>query len=99
MTFTLGVITGITIVVLYNFFNIGNIITYLLPRRFSKVKDNHIPPQYYGYKGGWDNVTVCKDCSRTALYEDQHPVNPCPSCGSTVIQKTGRWLNTHWEVK
>lgn len=48
------------------------------------VLGNHVPPKYHGYKGGFDNVTICEECQRTALYEDQHPVDPCPNCGGKI---------------
>lgn len=44
----------------------------------------HIKPKYHGYRGGYANVSVCGTCGRTALYEDQHPVDPCPECGDSV---------------
>lgn len=46
----------------------------------------HLKPVYYGYKGGFAKVTVCKDCGNTGLYEDQHPVSPCNNCGGMPIQ-------------
>ena len=60
----------------------------------------HIPPSYWGYKGGFGNITVCDTCGRTALYENQHPTDPCPSCGghiSSYLKGTydnivGRWV-------
>lgn len=45
-----------------------------------EYRDHH-PPQYYGYKGGYDRVTVCEKCKRTGLYNDLHVVNPCERCG------------------
>jgi DNA-directed RNA polymerase subunit RPC12/RpoP len=51
------------------------------------LKDkNHKPPKYYGYKiGTFSTITKCKNCDLTALYEDMHPINPCPRCGSKII--------------
>ena len=53
----------------------------------------HAPPRYYGYKPGtFATVTMCTKCCRTALREDQHPVNPCPDCGGPVRDAcAGRW--------
>jgi predicted RNA-binding Zn-ribbon protein involved in translation (DUF1610 family) len=40
----------------------------------------------------WCSITVCSQCKRTAKYEDQHPVDPCPNCGSKKIrERVGRW--------
>lgn len=39
----------------------------------------------------WCNVTVCSQCGQKAKYEDQHPIDPCMTCGSKVIQKVGYW--------
>lgn len=58
------------------------------------IKQGHVKPQYYGYKGGFTSITVCgnEECGRTALYEDQHPVNPCPLCGNKVYESIpGKW--------
>lgn len=57
-----------------------------------KVKKNHVPPQYYGYGGGFATITKCTNCGRTALYEDAHTVNPCHSCGARVKQDgSAKW--------
>lgn len=50
------------------------------------IKEGHISPKYYGYKGGFAHVTVCKDCGSTGLREDQHPVNPCHFCGGKISE-------------
>ena len=65
----------------------------------SPVFAKHIPPTYYGYLnrrqgrgGGWTDVTVCKGCGTRALYEDRHPVTPCPDCGGKLSEQIGRWI-------
>jgi len=53
---------------------------------------NHIKPRYYGYGGGFDTITRCNKCGLTGLYEDLHPVKPCPKCGSKVEEfGSGKW--------
>ena len=53
---------------------------------------NHIAPKYYDYNGGFASVTICEDCERTALYEDQHVVSPCPDCGGAIQENyVGKW--------
>ena len=44
----------------------------------------HHPPCYYGYRGGYDTVTICTDCKMIGLYEDCHPASPCYDCGGKV---------------
>lgn len=64
-----------------------------------------LPPSWFVkntrvYKS-WCSITVCPDCGQRAKYEDQHPVNPCMSCGSTVQEKVGRWSSEPrkwWEI-
>ncbi|HLP28728.1 MAG TPA: hypothetical protein VK147_08810 [Candidatus Didemnitutus sp.] len=52
----------------------------------------HVPPHYYGYKGGFDNVNICSECGTRALYEDMHQVDPCPYCGGEVREgAVGKW--------
>ena len=53
----------------------------------------HVPPDYYGYLGGYDSVTICEDCLTISLYEDAHPVRPCYFCGGTVKEsgKEGKY--------
>ncbi len=54
---------------------------------------HHEPPTYYGYKGGYDNVTRCKKCNAIGLYEDCHPANPCYWCGGKVIEyASAKWV-------
>jgi len=50
------------------------------------IKIGHKKPSYFGYTGGFANVTVCQDCGSIGLREDQHPVNPCNSCGGKVSE-------------
>jgi rubrerythrin len=57
-----------------------------------RVVGTQVPPRYYGYRGGYANITICTKCKRTSLYEDTHPANPCPSCGSTVREFVGKWI-------
>lgn len=62
------------------------------------TKGSHIPPNYYGYKGGFAKVTICKDCGSTGLYEDQHPVDPCNNCGGGIIEYfTGVFNGKKWD--
>lgn len=52
----------------------------------------HNPPEYYGYKGGFDGLTFCKDCYNLSLYEDSHPIDPCVICGGKVLGGiAGKW--------
>jgi hypothetical protein len=67
----------------------------------------HVSPQYHGYKGGFDSITKCVSCGRTALYEDQHTVHPCPNCGADVKEdgaakwhkKPQKWLKPEEALK
>ena len=73
---------------------------------------NHLKPRYYRYCGGWTNVCICRECKSIGLYEDMHPVNPCPFCGGIVkdyystgghffehIKYVGRWIKPQYERK
>jgi hypothetical protein len=54
---------------------------------------NHIKPRYYGYSGGFDDITKCSKCNLTGLYEDLHPASPCPKCGGEVEEiGAGKWV-------
>lgn len=50
----------------------------------------------------WCNVTRCSRCNLVAKYEDMHPIDPCPTCGSCVIEDVGRWVlkrpGTWWKL-
>ena len=60
---------------------------------YKKSRAYHQPPKYYGYEGGFDKVTYCEDCSRTALYEDQSGVRPCTDCGGRIISGiVAKWV-------
>lgn len=61
----------------------------------------HCPPRYYGYHGGWADITICPDCKAHALYEDRHPVDPCPDCGGELKEAVGKWDSSAglWQVK
>lgn len=59
------------------------------------MKNGFIEPKYYGYKGGYSNVTECVSCGLIGLYEDQHPVRPCKKCGGDIKEK-GAMI---WEVR
>ena len=60
---------------------------------------NQIPPQYYGYKGGYDNVNRCRECGRTALDHDMHCVDPCPNCGGEVREGlVGKWIKPKYKL-
>jgi len=69
-------------------------------KKSSAKKPRHDPPDYYGYKGGFDNVTECQKCGCVSLYEDAHTVNPCKHCGGKVWKsgaakwdgKARRWV-------
>ncbi len=53
---------------------------------------NHISPRYYGYDGGFSNITKCVNCGRIGLYWDQHTTNPCNKCGHKVKEcGAGKW--------
>ncbi len=56
-------------------------------------KPYHQRPLYYGYNGGYGDITECKRCGRTSLYEDAHPVKCCFSCGGEVVEiGAGKWI-------
>jgi hypothetical protein len=74
----------------------------------------HIIPQYYRYKKGFANLTICRECQAVGLYEDAHPVNPCHFCGGIVdddntyqmyeedadkVQYVGIWENDKWRLR
>lgn len=61
------------------------------PEELSK-QGYHKPPQTNSYEYGFADVTICKECGRTALRDEQHPVNPCPSCGGDVYETVGKWI-------
>lgn len=46
----------------------------------------------------WCSVSICEECGMVAKYEDMHPVDPCPFCGSAVNVAVGRWepAANHW---
>lgn len=51
------------------------------------------PPKYYGYNGGFANITKCMKCGNVGLYEDCHPANCCKHCGGDVVKiGGGRWV-------
>ena len=50
---------------------------------FKQLK-GHISPSAWRYKGGFADITECQDCGSTGFYWDQHPVNPCRSCGGNI---------------
>ena len=53
-------------------------------KRKPTTKYKHIKPTSILYKGGYDNVTICEDCGRTAHDFDQSVHDPCPDCGGTI---------------
>lgn len=58
---------------------------------------NHIPPEYWGYKGGFAEVVYCTICKTLALREDVHPARPCRKCGNMYREKlkfTAKWTDT-----
>lgn len=60
----------------------------------------NVVPKYYGYTGGFSNITRCEDCKSTGLYEDQPTANCCKNCGGKINyfgsgkydEKTKKWL-------
>jgi hypothetical protein len=60
----------------------------------SEQQEIHRSPVYNAHKAQeYVNVTQCIECKSTAMYEDQHPINPCGSCGGEVKQITSRrWV-------
>lgn len=49
--------------------------------------------------GKWQSTTLCQNCQRIKPYTEQHPADPCPKCGSKVIECVGRRntiLYKHW---
>jgi len=62
----------------------------------------NLAPKYLFYKGEFANLTQCNECKGIGLYEDQHPVDPCPNCGGKVKPGLiGRWnyKKQMWEVR
>ena len=62
----------------------------------------HRRPSYYGYTGGWADLSECNDCKRIALYEDMHPAECCPNCGGVVVNnKVGVWEESEhrWKTR
>ncbi len=57
----------------------------------------HLKPSYYGYNGGYWNICKCTNCELTGMYEDLHPVNACPDCGSQVVKSgSAKWNGQLW---
>ena len=63
------------------------------------IKD--LPPKYWDYKGGYDNVNYCTECGLQGLYEDLHSVNPCPQCGGQIVDydRVGKWIKPVYRTK
>lgn len=74
-------------------FNIKNLRLFTDKFIIYEVDNNHLEPKYYRYKKGcFANTTICIDCNRIGLYEDQHPANCCSRCGGKIIEhKSARW--------
>lgn len=73
-----------------------------VPRAFRTYEEGvQVPPEYYNYTGGYSAVTRCRECGRTALREDQHPVSPCKACGGKIDDRfIGKWLGNEarWKL-
>ena len=61
----------------------------------------NIKPKYYGYIGNnrWTSITICKKCGTRALYEDRHPVDPCPDCGGKLKEDIGKFIPVVANIK
>ena len=58
-----------------------------------------IAPYYHGYRGGFSSITICNTCGRTALREDQHPVDPCSECGGKILDSgAAKWNGKQWII-
>lgn len=58
----------------------------------------HIKP-WYRRTRVWVSGSKCPVCKTTGLYEDLHPVNPCPRCGARIKELVIRWIpdtDTWW---
>ena len=55
----------------------------------------HIRPTYLRRSSTWINGAKCSVCNTTGTYEDLHPVDPCPRCGSKSIRE----IVVRWEPK
>lgn len=67
---------------------------------FGGVADNHLPPIYYGYNGGFANVNKCSNCGLIGLYEDLHESSPCPVCGAKVHRYgSAKWVKVNGFLK
>ena len=58
----------------------------------------HVPPRYR-QSLCWVSGSKCRVCKTTGLYEDMHPVCPCPRCGERIKEVTVRWIpdtDTWW---
>jgi len=58
----------------------------------------HKSPVFYTYFEhlGFASITICKECKRIALYEDQHPSYPCTNCGGKVLEEEKA---AYWDFK
>ena len=63
------------------------------------MEGRQIEPKYYGYKGGYDHIFKCPNCSATGLYEDfSCGADPCPYCGSTLSPaRVAKWIPPIYE--
>jgi hypothetical protein len=60
----------------------------------------NIPPKYNVYKGGFVNLTMCKECKSIGLYEDQHPDCCCNNCGGVITAiGAGRFEDGKWQLR
>ena len=57
----------------------------------------HLKPSYYRYNVGYWNICKCTNCGLTGMYEDLHPFDACPDCGSKVKQSgSAKWNGQLW---
>lgn len=63
---------------------------------------NHIPPEYWQYKAGFNEVVYCTICKTLALYQDMPPYKSCIICGNRTrdrLKFIAKWTETTKKVR
>jgi hypothetical protein len=66
-----------------------HIITNTTPNTITIKRNIQVPPTKEVV--GFQRITMCEGCKRTAAHEDQYTCIPCPNCGGKVklVEKGG----------